>query len=98
VATITQTFHKDPDAVLDYGFDWTTDNWLATGETVSTHTWTITGADALLIKDSQNDGSTTSKIWLSAGTAGVTYTVSCKITTSASRTDERSFQVRVEER
>ena len=84
---------KDPDAVLDYGFDWL--DWLANGETISTSTWTIpTG----LTEDSETETSTTTKVWLSGGTAGIDYTITNKIVTSAGRTDERSITIMVEER
>ena len=43
------TFSKDPDAVLDYKFDWAAStngsgasDWLADGETISSHTITAT--------------------------------------------------------
>lgn len=93
MAVKSQTFRKDPHAVLDYGFDWST--WLASGETLSSATWTVpTG----ITEDSTQLGSDSAKIWLSGGTAGESYTIACKVVTSASRTDERSFVVQVENR
>lgn len=83
-------FHKDPDAVLDYYFDWS--EWLATGETISSNTITVpTG----ITKDSDSATTTKVTVWLSGGTDGTTYTVACKIVTSAGRTDERSIDVHV---
>lgn len=88
-----QTFRKDPDSVLDYGIDWST--WLASGETISTSAWTVpTG----ITKDSDSKGDTSTLVWLSGGTAGVVYTLANKITTSDSRTVERSIEIIVEER
>ena len=84
---------KDPQAVLDYGFDWS--DWLAVGETVSTSSWAV---EAGITKDSDTNDSTTTTIWLSGGTAGEDYTVTNTIVTSASRTDERSIIVFVRER
>lgn len=89
-----QTFRKDPDAILDYGFDWS--DWLESGETITGSTWTVpTG-----ISEGANSRNDTSvKVWLSGGTAGEAYVISCKITTSVSpRVDERSLTVMVEER
>ena len=84
---------KDPSAVLDYVFDWT--EWLATGETIDTHTITV---DTGLTKDSSTelDGKVT--VWLSGGTAGINYKVACKITTTAGRTDERTIWIKVTNR
>ncbi len=93
MAEKSRTFRKDPDATLDYGFDWS--DWLQAGETISTSVWTVgTG-----LTEGEDEMSTSiTKIWLSGGTAGETYTVSNKITTDQSRTDERSFEIIVEER
>lgn len=86
-------FVKDPDAVLDYRFDWS--EWLEDAETIDTSTTTVgTG----LMKDSESSSTTTATIWLSGGTAGTTYTVANRISTSSGRTDERTIQIRVENR
>jgi len=86
-------FIKDPDAVLDYAFDWNT--WLASGETISSHVVTVpTG----LTKDSDSESGGIVTVWLSGGTAGTSYNVACKIETSDSRTEERSITILVQER
>ena len=90
---MAQLFVKDPDAVLDYAFDWS--DWLATGETISSHTITT---ETGLTKDSDSESSGVVTVWLSGGTAGEDYDVACKIVTSASRTDERTMTIRVKNR
>lgn len=87
---------KDPEAVLDYAIDWdvTGDSWLS-GDTISSVTWTVpTG----LTKGSESNTTTTATVWLSGGTAGSIYSISCKIVTAGGRTDERTFKLKVEER
>jgi len=84
---------KDPSAVLDYAFDWS--GWLASGETIDTHTITV---DTGLTKDSSTEDAGKVTVWLSGGTAGVNYKVACKITTSAGRTDERTIWIKVTDR
>ena len=92
---------KDPAAVLDYTIDWNAaasegGPWLAAGETlVPPAVWTLPSG---ITKSSQIDGASASTIWLSGGTVGASYTITCKITTSAGRTDERSFLVVVKQR
>ena len=95
---------KDPDAVLDYKFDWKastngsgSSDWLESGETISSRTIT---ADSGITVDSSSitDTSTTVTVWLSGGTAGLDYDVACLITTSASRTDERTITIKCRER
>lgn len=83
-------FRKDPDAKLDYAIDWS--EWLASGETISASAWTIpTG----LTNESETFDDDSTKVWLSGGTDGETYTVANKITSSEGRIDERTFQIMV---
>lgn len=84
---------KDPEAVLDYAFDWT--DWLAASETISTRTVTVP-VGLTLASDSELAGVVTA--WISGGTVGTTYTVECKIVTNQGRTDERSQTITVQER
>lgn len=86
---------KDPSAELDYGFDWSARSWLDAGETISAAVWTIPAGLTLIT--SQIVGSKT-VAWIGGGTAGTDYTIACRITTSAGRTDERSMTLRVRER
>ena len=101
------TMTKDPDGVLDYVFDWKADtngsddpfatDWLATGETVSTHT--MTSESGLTVDSSSlTDTNTSVTAWLSGGTAGTDYDVTCHIVTSASRADDRTITISVRER
>lgn len=89
-------FTKDPTAVLDYAMDWST--WLSTTgpETISTYAVTVDSSLITVSTHSASSGLVTA--WLSGGYAGSDYTVSIKVVTSASRTDERSFMVKVKER
>ena len=90
-----KTYIHDPDAVLDYGFDWTTDDWLDDGETIATSTWTVpTG----ITKVDQSNTGTITAIWISGGTDGQFYRVINHIVTSEGREDDRSFFLRVKDR
>lgn len=80
---------KDPDEVLDYAFDWDAE-YLATGETISSSTWTVTTG---ITVDSSTKTGTTATIWLSGGTAGSDYDIANKIATSAARTAERTAKI-----
>ena len=79
------TFRKDPDAVLDYLWDWT--SWLQTGETITTSTFIVPSG---ITKNSDTNTATTCTIWLSGGTIGATYKITNRIVTSAGRTNDRS--------
>jgi len=99
---------KDPAAVLDYKSDWKAlthgsggSDWLAAGETISSHVITITPVTASpLTKDSstQTDTNTSVTVWLSGGLAGTEYKVACKVVTNLARTDERTMKIKCEER
>lgn len=90
---------KDPQAVLDYTFDWRAytngtgkTDWLATGETINTKT--ITATTGITVNSSAlSDSDTSVTVWLSGGTADRDYVVGCKITTDGGRTDKRSIIV-----
>jgi len=95
---------KDPDAVLDYKYDWKaltngtgTSDWLGALATISAPT---IDADAgiTVASSAWSDANTSVTVWLSSGAAGTEYKVRCEIVTSASRTDERTMKVKVEER
>lgn len=85
---------KDPEAELDWAFDWS--NWLSASETiVGTPVITV---ESGLTKDSQSNTATKATVWLSGGTLGTTYKVTCRITTNQGRTDERTIGIRVTDR
>jgi len=88
-----EDYIKDPDAVLDYTFDWS--NWLTGGETIATSQWVVPSG---ITKDSEANDTTTTTIWLSSGVAGSDYEITNRITTSGGRTDDRTFKVRVRSR
>lgn len=92
MADINTTLVKDPDSVLDYGFDWSL--WL-NGDTISTSAWTVPVG---LTKDSDSATTTTTTIWLSGGTPGQLYPITDRVVTAGGRTDDRSFKLRVQER
>jgi hypothetical protein len=99
-------FTKDPQEDLDYTVDFkartngvsgATSDYLAAGETITSHTVTaesgITLGDTSLVKSD-----TAVQLWLSGGTVGNLYGVTVTVTTSDDRTVERTIYVRVEPR
>jgi hypothetical protein len=88
-------FSKDPDSILDYGIDLGTKRWLADGEAIQSATWTIPDE---LVQPADADHQpfitpTEAVTWLSGGTSGQSYTVTCRITTTQFRTEDFSFIV-----
>lgn len=96
-------FVKDPDAVLDYRFDWAaltngngSSNYLASGEVITSHT--VTATTGITVNSSSIVSSATAVVvWLAGGTARQTYDVTCRIVTSDGRTDDRTIRVMVAE-
>lgn len=81
---------KDSDAVLDYEFLWS--EWLSESEEINSYV--ITASPGITV-DSDTNTTERVTVWLSGGTAGVPYTVGCRITTNQGRTDERTMTIRV---
>lgn len=98
--TVGAYIDKDPGARLVYSMDWS--EWLPTGDTLSTATYTIstiTGDAAPIVKHSQGlTGTTISYVELSGGTAKEIYTVTASITTTDGNTDKRRFRLKVNDR
>jgi len=98
-------FRKDPDAVLDYRFVWS--DWLD-DDTISDHTITPTSgitvdssevnSEAVTIDGTERAANTVVTVWLSGGTAGSDYDVTCQIETADGRTDDRTITILVRER
>ncbi|KDR25417.1 hypothetical protein [Caballeronia zhejiangensis] len=84
------SFIKDPQAVLDFNWDWSA--WLGAGETIIDTS--VTPDDGLTVNSSNISGDVVSA-WLAGGVVGTTYTVACTITTSAGRTETRRIQISV---
>lgn len=90
---VIPVYVKDPDAVLDYVWDWA--DWLAPGETISTSDFIVSAG---LDLQSEGNSTNTATAWLAGGTQGTSYLVTNRIVTSAGRTDDRSMTIRVKNR
>jgi len=92
---------KDPSAKLDYIFDWAAErnnrdlsDWLLPDETIVDMEVTAeTGIT--IVSSSRIDDDTAVLVWLSGGSDGEEYKISCKITTSLEREDSRTAIVPV---
>jgi hypothetical protein len=88
----TYTATKDPNSTLDYTINWA--SWLTT-DTISAVAWTV---ETGITQTATSNTTTTATIWLSGGEAGTEYTVTCRVTTTAGRIDDRSIAIRVAQR
>jgi len=98
---------KDPSAVLDFKFDWAPltngvqgerSDWLASGETILSHTITVSPVGLTVNSSAITDTSTTVTVWLSGGIDGIEYGVTCRIVTSGGRTDDRTMEINCQNR
>jgi hypothetical protein len=91
---------KDPDAVLDYTFDFT--DWLdLVSDTINTAVCSI--VDAPTTGGAVNSSAIVGKkvvAWVSGGTPGKKIALRCRITTnnSPARVDDRTVYLKVKER
>lgn len=90
---------KDPDAILDYQFDWSA--WL--GDDSITDFDLMLDDDGLAVGDGGEapepiaiDGRVV--FWLLEGVPRQTYPITCRITTAAGRVDDRTMFIKVRER
>lgn len=93
MAVTTTDWEKDPDAVLDWTFDW--QHWLQLGETIATSTFIVSPG---ITVDSSSSTATNSTVWLSGGSPGQPYRVTNRVVTSQGRTDDRSITIRCKDR
>lgn len=84
---------KDPDAALDYGFDWS--KWLDTGEVVAISEWEVASG---LTGSMQVNTGTVTQIRLSGGVLNQTYSVVNRITTSSGQVDDRTLLITVRDK
>ena len=80
---INDTHVKDPDASLPYEWDWAA--WLSDGETI---TGTVITADPGITVGAPSQAAGIVTVRVSGGTAGATYRVACRITTSGGNITE----------
>lgn len=83
---------KDPDSSLDWS--WEFSDWLATGDTISSY---VVISEAGITKDSDSSDTTSVTVWLSGGTAGESYEVTVRATTSQGRTVDRTVSFSIAE-
>lgn len=91
------TIVKDPNATLDYTWDWSA--WLveAGNDTiVSQQILASTPAGLSIGSPTQSLGKVT--VFISGGAAGTKYQVTCRINTAGGRIDDRSIYLKVKDR
>ncbi len=83
---------KDPDEIKDYSLNWAA--LLAVdSDTIVTSDWAVVTGSGLTI-DSTSDSDTTTTVWLSGGTIGVTYELRNRVTTLGGRTYDQTVKLR----
>jgi len=88
------TILKDPNAVLDYTFDWTA--WLA-GDTLVSIDSAVSGSIGANISAQYFSGQKAT-IWVQGGTSGSKIALRCRIVTLAGRVDDRTVYLKIKER
>lgn len=90
---------KDPDATLDYGFNF--ENWLNDGDTISASSWAayiVDGEGTVLTVVSDSFTDTTTKTTVEAGDLGQRYMLTNSIETAEGLKDDRSINIVILER
>lgn len=89
---------KDPDAHVDFGFDWS--QWLKAGDTISSSEWILDPANTDEDLEIENDTHTASGtvVFVTGGTVGVSYSITNRIETADGLKDDRTLTILVKER
>lgn len=99
-----QRVGKDPDAKLDYVFDFAAktngdpdakSDWLPAGDTIATYTLTP-DAGITVASHAKTHNDTCVTYWLTGGTLGQYYRVTCHVVTAAGREEDRTMTIRME--
>lgn len=88
------SYKKDPNATLDYTFDWTA-YLTPLADTIASVIWVLPVG---LTNVSQSNTSMTATVFVSGGTLGESLQLTCRITTAGGRTDDRSITLKIVER
>ncbi len=84
-------FKKDPNATLDYTFDWSL--WLAPiADTITSVTWVLSSG---LTSVSASNTTTTATAFISGGVLDAVEELTCRITTAGGRIDDRTIQLNI---
>lgn len=89
------TINKDPNAILDYTFDFT--DWLAAvSDTISSVTFpAVVG---VTVAGSAITAGKKVVAWVSGGTVGLPASLTARIVTTGGRTDDRTIYFKIKER
>ena len=85
-------FTKQPVENKDYDFDWS--DWMPTGDSISTAS--IPNVDGITLGPKTVTGNVV-KQFISGGADGVDYKITCTMTTTQGRIDEREIRIMVRE-
>lgn len=85
-------FKQDPAENLDYLLDWTVE---LAGDTIIGTPTVVATAGLTATYSASLSTSTTTVIWMSGGTAGVSYQVACTVTTLVGRVLKRSVTMNI---
>jgi hypothetical protein len=92
---MSNTFIKDPSALLEYSWDWSA--WLAeVADTISSASVSVPAGLTAVGSPVVGEAVVTQRV--SGGTADGSYTLVCQITTASGLVDERSIFLTVSQR
>jgi len=88
------TYKKDPNATLDYLFDW--EPWLTeVSDSIASVAWVLSSG---LTKVSESSTTTSATVFVLGGTLDETETITCRITTNGGRIDDRTINLKITSR
>lgn len=89
-------YEKDPDAVLDWSWDWKSDGWLLPGDAISSYAVVCLSGGIVVESVTEADGVV--QAFLSGGMADTTAIVQCEVVTTGGRRDHRTIRIEIHQR
>lgn len=84
-------FKKDPNAILDYSFDW--GPYLTPlSDSIISVAWVVSTGLTVV---SSSSTSTSATAFISGGVVDATETLTCRVVTAAGRTDDRTISLKI---
>lgn len=87
---------KDPDEILDYGFDWSLRD--LEGDTIVSFASTVVEGTVVVDDSTFSSASLKTITWLSGGVDGETCKILLRVTTTMGRTLEQTVSIKIKTR
>lgn len=104
MSSVPPNFVHDPNARVDYAIDWGTPSltssrsWLEPDEAITSSVWSISDPSMTVVPKDDGSASGSCSAWVSGTPSTNPVQITCHVTTSAGRQDDRSINLIIAQR